>query len=483
MAERSLKEKTAKGLFWGGVSNGVQQLLGMLFGIYLARVLNAEDYGLVGMLAIFSGIASSIINSGFTVALANKQDVTEKEYNAVFWFMTISALILYVILFFCAPLISSFYGRPELTALSRVLFVSFIFGGMAGVPYTVMFKRLMVKEQAKIDILALLISGIVGVVLAVKGLAYWALAIQSVVFISLCSLLKCVISPWRPSLRIDLRPLGGLFSFSVKLFFTYIFMQVNNNIFSVLLGKLYNATQVGYYSQGYKWMGMGNTFLSGMINSVAQPVLVEVREDKERQLNVFRKMIRFAAFVSFPAMLGLAFVAPEFITITIGEKWLPSVRILQILCILGAIYPIWLLYTQMLISHGKSDLYMYGNIIQGVAQIFLLWGMSSLGILWMVVAYVATYFVFLLFWHYWVNRILGMRMLYLLKDIMPYLAITLGVFCVVTFFIQSVMNLYVLLTLKILLSAILYCAILWCSGSALFRESIFLVVRKFLSKI
>ena len=125
MAEQTLREKTAKGLFWGGISNGVQQVLALGFGVYLARVLNAEDYGLVGMLAIFSGIASSIINSGFTVALTNKQDATHKDYNAAFWFMFFVGLLLYVILFFCAPLIARFYGRPELTSLSRVLFISF----------------------------------------------------------------------------------------------------------------------------------------------------------------------------------------------------------------------------------------------------------------------------------------------------------------------------------------------------------------------
>ena len=359
MAEQTLKEKNSQRTFWGGLSNGVQQLLGMLFGIYLARILNAEDYGLVGMLAIFSGIASTIINSGFTVALVNKKEVSDKEYNAVFWFMILAGLIVYVILFFAAPLISSFYKRPELTSLSRVLFVSFFFSGMAGVPYTVMFKRMMIKEQAKIDILSLLLSGLIGLFLAMEGLAYWALAMQTVAYVTTNSLLKCVISPWKPSLMFDFKPLRGIFSFSVKLFLTNIFVQINNNIFSVLLGKLYNATQVGFYTQGNKWMGMGNSLLSGMINSVAQPVLVECGEDKKRQLNVFRKMVRFAAFVSFPAMLGLAFVAPEFIVVAIGEKWLPSVLILRILCVLGAFYPIWMLYTHMLISHGKSDIFIW----------------------------------------------------------------------------------------------------------------------------
>ena len=477
MTAQSLKDKTAKGLFWGGVSNGVQQTLAMLLGIYLARTLSEEDYGLVGMLAIFSGIAGTIVNSGFTVALTNKKEVTRAEYDAVFWFMTLVGLALYGILFAAAPWIADFYGRPELTALARVLFIAFFLAGIGGVSYTVMFKRLMVKEQAKIDIASLILSGLVGISLAMAGFAYWSLAIQSVVYVGASSLLKCYVAPWRPSLRIDFRPLRGLFGFSVKLFLTNLFIQVNTNIVSVLLGRLYDARQVGYYSQGYKWMGMGNTFLSGMINSVAQPVLVEVREDKERQLNVFRKMVRFAAFVSFPAMLGLAFVAPEFIELTIGTKWLPSVPILRLLCLFGAVYPIWLLYTQMLISHGKSDLYLYGNIAQGVAQLILLLAMARFGILWMVTAYVGSYFAFLLLWHRWVYRLIGMRLCYLARDVAPYLLITCIVFIGVYWLTRPITNLYLLLAAKIALSVALYAAALWGSGSVMFRESVQLLMK------
>lgn len=168
-----------------------------------------------------------------------------------------------------------------------------------------------------------------------------------------------------------------MFPFSVKLFLTNIFQQVNNNVFSVLLGKLYNANVLGYYSQGNKWMTMGGSMLSNMINSVAQPVFVQVNDDLERQRNVFRKMVRFAAFVSFPAMLGLAFVAEEFICATIGNKWLESVPILQILCVQGAIGPLILLYTQVLVSHGKSDTF-YMRMCSMVYYNWLYYGLLHL---------------------------------------------------------------------------------------------------------
>ena len=158
MAEQTLKEKTAKGLFWGGLSNGVQQLLNALFGLVLARVLDASDYGMVGMLAIFSAIASTIQESGFTAALTNQKEIKHEDYNAVFWFSSLTGVLFYLILFFCAPLIAQFYDKPELIGLSRIVFLSFLFGGFGIASNAYMFKMLMVKEKAKIDI----ISGFLG---------------------------------------------------------------------------------------------------------------------------------------------------------------------------------------------------------------------------------------------------------------------------------------------------------------------------------
>lgn len=481
MTEQTLKEKTARGLFWGGISNGVQQVLALLFGIYLARVLSAEDYGLVGMLSIFTGIAGSIINSGFTVALTNKQDATHRDYNAVFWFMFLMGLSLYVILFFCAPLIARFYGRPELTALSRVLFLSFFLAGIAGAPYTVMFKKLMVREQAKIDIFSLLVSGCVGVALAMKGMAYWALAVQSLIYVGLSSLLKCVISPWRPTFELDFRPLREMLSFSVKVFFTNIFTQINNNIFSVLLGKLYDARQVGYYSQGYKWMGMGSTVLNGMINSVAQPVLVSVREEIGRQKQIFRKMVRFGAFISFPCMFGLAFVAKDFIVLLLGEKWLPAVPFLQLFCVWGAFAFLLLLYNLLLISHGRSDLYMNGTILVGVSQLVLLLALARFGALTMVVGYVCLNIVSLIGWHYFAKKYIQLGYWALVKDVAPYFlfsVVPIGIGHFLSTRFGGELNLFCSLVLKLVFLTAFYGIALWATGSVMFKECVSYIVKR-----
>ena len=302
MAEETLKDKTAKGLFWGGISTFFQQIIGMVFGIVIARILSPDDYGLVAMLAIFSAIANTIMDSGFTTALINKKTIRHEDYNAVFWFSAFCGIVIYMILFLAAPLIAQFYNKPVLLNLSRVLFLSFLISSFGIAHNAILFKKLKVKQRGIIDVVAVSVSGGVGLIFALLGFAYWGLAIQLVSQCLVATLLRWYFSGWRPTLSFDLSPIKEMFGFSSKILFNNILGQVNMNIFSVLLGKFYTDTDTGYYSQGNKWMVLGNMTISNMIQGVAQPVLVEVADDKERQKKVFRKMLRFGAFISFPVL-------------------------------------------------------------------------------------------------------------------------------------------------------------------------------------
>lgn len=478
MAEQTLKEKTAKGLFWGGLSNGVQQLLGMCFGIVLARILDAEDYGLVGMLAVFSGIAGTIINSGFTVALTNKKKILHSDYNAVFWFTVIVGLICYLVLFLLAPMIAEFYHHPELIWLSRVLFLGFFFSGCASVSYTVLFKQLMVKQQAQIDISAMALSGTVGVVLAIKGYAYWALALQSLTYAISGAVLRFIFAPWKPTFEFNFAPLKGILGFSSKMFLTNIFQQINVNVFSILLGRFYNANQVGYYSQGNKWMTMGYGLVTGMVLSVAQPVFAQVTDDTERETMILRKMLRFGAFVSFPLLLGLAFIAKEFIIITVGEKWLASVPFLQLFCLWGAFGYIWFLYTNLLIAHGKSDIYLKGVVGTAIIQLSVVALCFPLGIYTMVCAYIFVFLISIIWWHTRVSKILNLKFVLVLKDISPYLLFVLFSFFVAWVLCLYISNIYLLLFSKILITGVVYFAVLWVADSKILKESLNFVLRK-----
>jgi len=472
MTEQTLKDKTAKGIFWGGISNGAVQILSLSFGIYLSRTLAPYDYGIVAALAIFSGIATSIIKSGFTVALINKKDATHEDYNAVFWFTVITGILIYIILFFSAPLIADFYKKPELTNLARVFFIAFLFGGIGSVPHTVMFKQLMAKKQAKIEIVCVIISGIVGVCIAMNGFGYWALALQSVTWVTLNAIISYLVAPWKPSLNINFSPLKHFLSFGSKIFLTNIITQINDNIYSTFFAKIYTFEQAGFYNQGQKWMSMCRNFLNGMINTVAQPVIVNIRDENERLLNVFRKLIRFISFISFPTMFGLALVSSEFIIITIGEKWLPVVPLLQILCVMGAFAPLNLICSQLIISFGKSNIFLTNTAILGICQILILFALSSYGLVTMVTVYASLNIIWLFIWHYFVSILIHYSFTNLLKDISPYVAVTLFVLIIAYLTTITISNIYVLLILKIAISVLLYIFIMKLGKSKTFEESL-----------
>jgi len=472
--EPSLKEKTAKGIFWGGVGSGLRQICTLVFGIFLARILNDNDYGLVGALAIFGMIASCIIDSGFLIALTNKKDATDEDYNAVFWFNTLTGIAIYILFYFCAPVIAGFYDKPhlkqELIDVSRVIFICFILNGTGCASYAYLFKNLMTKQLAVIDGISFPISLSVSVILALKGYAYWALVAQQIILAFLQMLLRIMYSKWKPSFKFNFQPLKSMFPFGVKLLFTNIFIQINNNIFSVLLGKFFTINQVGQYSQGQKWGLIGNQFIAETLNKVTQPVLVQANDNDKRQVNILRKLLRFNAFISFPLMLGLAFIGREFTVITVGEKWLPSVPFLQLFCIWYAFTFLFNTYVNLVWTKGKSNLYMYGTVISGVAQLLSIVVTFRWGIMTMVATYISMYFVSLLLWHYYVHKLTGLRLRDVLKDIMPYLGITLVCFAVAWALTKNIENIYMLASAKILISSALYLLMLQLFKSVIFKE-------------
>ncbi len=475
----TLKEKTAKGLFWGGLSNGAQQVLNLIFGIFLARLLSTEDYGLVGMLTIFSLIANSLQEGGFISALNRKKDVSHQDYNAVFWTCSLFSLTIYLILFFCAPLIAEFYGEPRLTALSRYIFLGFFITSLGIAPRALLFRNMKVRQSSIVPFVSLLLSGIVGVTMAATGFAYWGIATQTLVYVSLFTGLTFYYSRWHPTFNIDFRPIRKMFGFSSKLIITNIVIIINTNIFSVILGRLYSPQIVGNYTQANKWNYMGWSLINNMLNGISQPVFAKTDSDKERQRNIFRKLLRFTAFVSFPLMLGLALVAQEFIVILLGEKWIESAILLQLLCVMGAFYPISYLFSNLLISRGHSATYMWGNIALCLTQLAAVMVSASYGIEVMIMVYVAVTISWILVWHYFAYQEIDIRLTDIVKDILPYLIITVILIFSAHLLTLSINNLYLKFLMKVIFVAVTYCIILWLLRSTIFRESMeFLVKRK-----
>jgi len=477
--EPDLKSKTAKGLFWGGISNFTLIVLGTFFGLFMTRILSPDDWGLIAMLAIFTEIALLIQRSGFSTILINRP-FCHKDYNAVFWFSLVVGTLSYIILFLCSPLIARFFNYPELTNLARVQFLGILLGGMMTAHLAVLVKKFMVKERAITNITSITISGLVGLFLAFKGFAYWAIVIQTVLNNFIILVFYWAYSPWRPTFSFTFEPLKEMLPFSIKILLSGIVEKINSNIFSVLLGKFYTKTITGYYYQGDKWARMANTIIINMMNEVSQPALVEAgaEAETERQRNVFRKLLRFISFISFPIMLGLALVSNEFIVIAVTEKWLPCVPILQILCIWGAFSPLAGLYYQLVISKNRSDLYMWNAIGLGVIQTAAIFSTMSFGVHYMVLVYTIVNIFWLLVWHFSACKLINLRLWHVLKDILPFLLVAIASLGTAWLITKEIDNIYIRFISKIFISVVLYIGIMWGSGSVIIRECFNFILRK-----
>ena len=458
--EGGLKEKTARGLLWGALNSGSTQLLNLIFGIILGRLLTPAEYGIVGVLSIFTLIAGNLQSSGFTQALVNLKAPRNEDYTAVFWFNTLTSFVLYALLFLSAPLIAQFFHQPCLVEVSRFVFLSFVISSFGIAHNAYMTKNMMNRELAIIGAIALLCSGGVATFLAFYGFSYWSLAWQQIIYITVLNIGRYYYTPWRPSWHFTFEPVRKMFGFSVKILITNIINTLSNNILTLLFGRLYPIKAVGDYSQAYKWNTMASAFVANAVGQVAQPVLASVKEEHGRSVRVFRKMLRFTAFLSFPAMFGLAIISNEFILLTIGKRWLDAVPLLQMLCIGGAFVPFYTLYQNVAISNGRSDFYMFCNIAQIVLQLVIIAFFYHLGINTMVMVYTLFTIAWLFVWQWIAHRIIGLRFWEVIKDVMPTLCIALLVMATTYFVTLPLHHLLLLLICRILIAALLYAAIM-----------------------
>ena len=475
----TLKEKTAKGLFWGGLSNGVQQLVGIVCGIIFGRLLSQADYGMMAMIAIFPLIAKELQNSGFTVALTNLKAPSHRDYNSVFWFNIIVGCSLYVILFFASPLIAQFYHEPELTKLCRYAFLVIPLSALGTAQSAVLFKNLKVRQQSKAGIFAVLISSMIGVAMAWMGFKYWSLATQSIVYIGLNTLMLWHYSPWHPTFEFDFEPVKRMFPFSCKMLVTNIAIHINNNVLNILLGRFFTKVVAGTYSQANTWASKSSYLVQGMVQQVAQPVLVGLNDERERQLMVLRKMMRFTAFVAFPLMFGLALVAREFIVLAITEKWIESAKLLQYLCVSAASVPLSYLLSNMIISKGKSDIYLGCTVTLAALQMVLMWVLYRYGIQTMVLGFVALTCLWVFVWHFFTRRLTGYSLVMFLKDTVPFAVIALSVMVATHFLTLSIENLWLLLLARVIMAAILYFAILKMAHAKILDECVQFVRKRY----
>lgn len=448
-------------MLWGGLNSGIQQLVGLAFGIVLGRLLAPSDYGMMAMISIFSLVATALQDSGFRTALTNIEHPKHEDYNSVFWFNIIMASSLYVILFLAAPLIGEYYHTPRVVPLCRYAFLSIVIASFGTAQSAYLFKHLRAKQQAEAGALAVILSSMTGVGMAFAGMAYWSLATQGLVYVGINTLLQWHFSPWRPSIHgITFAPVRRMFRFSCKILATTIMTHVNNNVLNILLGHYFTPRDTGNYNQAYQWNTKCYSLVQSMVAQVAQPVLVSLNGEEGRQKDVFRKMMRFTAFITFPLLFGFGLVAKEFIVTAIGEKWLASAQLIQILCISGATMPLSTLFSNMIISKGRSGTFFWCTFTLGLVQIATMIMIWPMGIRTMVIAYTLLNTSWLLVWLFFVRRLIGYGYWMFFCDVMPFALAAAGVMGVAYVATMPLSNLIALLISRFIIAVVLYYAVM-----------------------
>ena len=474
----SLKEKTARGLLWGAIDNGGMQLVGLIFGIVLGRLLTPGDYGMMAMIAIFSVIANALQESGLGRAIVNLEQPTDRDCNSVFWFNIAMAVSCYVLFFFLAPVIARYYHEPRIVPLCRYAFLSFVLSAPGVVQSALMQKRLLVKQRTKANLTAVLASSLLGSVMAWQGFGYWALATQTNTYILLNTIFYWRIAGWRPSLSFDPEPVRRMFRFGFKIVASTVITQINNNVLNILLGHYFSARATGLYNQAYQWNSKVIYLLQGMLGAVTQPVMVNLRDNPLRQLAALRKLVRFTAFLSFPLVLGFGLVAHEFILITLTEKWIQSASYLEILCIGGAFLPISTLLSDFIISQGRSGVYLGSTVALGLLQIVSMTVLYPLGIRTMIVGAVALNIVWTFVWLLLGARTIGYRLLSFLRDTVPF-GVAAALVMVATGWATSPLQApWALLLSRIVLAALLYYVVMRVAGAKILQECMDFVLRR-----
>lgn len=327
----SLKEKTVNSVFWSGIERFSAQGVQFLISLLIARVLLPADYGLIAMLSIFIAIAQAFVDSGFGNALIQKQDRNQIDYSTAFYFNIGVAIVVYFIIWLIAPWVAQFYNEPLLTQVMRVVGLNIIVNAFSIVHRARLTVALNFKLQALISLLAVIISGCMGIWMAYAGYGVWALVCQTLLNGLLGTLFLWIMSYWIPSLCFSVESFKKLFSFGSKLLLSGLLHTLYMNLYSLVIGKKYNVIDLGYYNRASSFPAMISGNLLSVISRVTYPVQCEMQDDNERLKASLFRFTKMACYIIFPLMVGMLVLAKPMVAVVLTEKWLPSVPLLQIL--------------------------------------------------------------------------------------------------------------------------------------------------------
>lgn len=428
MEEQSLKNKTIKGVAWSGINNVFSFGMTFIVGIVLARILSPDDYGLLGIITIFTAICDALINAGFSSAIVRKKDATEDDYNTVFIVNLFMSILLYIVLFITAPLIAQFFHREELTILTRVTTISMIFGALAIVQSTRLTKQLDFKKLTKITISTSILSGIAGIAMALLGAGVWALVVQSIVARLFRTILLWFYNKWIPKLRFSSDSFHELFGFGWKMMLSGLLNALWMDLYKIVVGKFYSPASLGQYTRAESFANLPSGNITSIVQRVTYPVLSNIQDNKERMVAAYRKIIKMTMFATVPFMFFLGAISEPLVYCLIGPKWHDAATYLPLICIGSTLYPLHAINLNMLKVQGRSDLFLGLEIVKKTISLAPLFIGAFLGIIPMLYANLVTGAIAFFLNSYYSGKLLNYNSWLQIKDVAQFyvLAIVLA---------------------------------------------------------
>lgn len=394
----TLKNKAIAAFSWSLADKLINQLGYLAITVYLARLIGPESFGLIGMLTIFILLTESVVNNGFSQALVQRShQVTVEDENTIFYINLFWGILIYGLLYVLAPLIADFYNESKLIEISRLLFLVVLINSLAVVVRAKLIINIDFKSQAIANSISTLFSGAIGLYLAFIGYGYWSLVWMLLSRATFNTVALWFFCRWQPSLIFSFNSFKNLFKFGSNLMAAGLVATFVNNLYVALIGRFYNATQVGYFTQASNLSNNLNQVISSTLMGITYPILTSVKEQKERLVNIYKQLISITSLAALPVILGFAAVAEEFILIFLGNEWKAAIPVLTALCFARAITPISAINLSIINAIGRSDLFLKVDLLKlpltlGALFIALPYGIESVA--WaMVVTSIISFFI------------------------------------------------------------------------------------------
>lgn len=473
----SLKQEVTKGIFWSGIERFSVQGVQFLVMIVMARILMPEDYGLVGMLTIFLAVSQSLIDSGFTQALIRKQNRTEIDNNTVFYFNIVVGFILYFVLYLLAPYVSKFYAIPELTLVMRVISLSVVLNSFTIVQRALFTAQVNFKSQAQSSLVAAIVSGVIGIVLAYRNWGVWSLVVQQLINQGTNAIMLWILSKWHPRLLYSWKSFKDMFSFGSKLMLSGLLNTIYENVYALVIGKIFNANSLGNYTRAHQFANFPSANLTGILQKVTYPVLCGINEDDRLRI-VYRKFLKLSAYIVFPLMLGLSALSHPFVELMIGEQWGLCSSVLQILCFSMMWYPIHSINLNLLNVKGFSGLILKLEFMKKLIAIVILCITIPFGIIIMCYGQVLFSLIALIINTYYTSKLINMGFISQMKDLLPIFLLSFIMFMLVSMSVLLIESNFLQLVVGFIVGSIIYVGMSFLFHFEEYHELLYMIKKK-----